>query len=73
MTSTETQEDTQATPVAETSTASPENATPTATGEIVAPEHSHDGSHEHHHHAQPTLNPELTRTVEVEAPASDVN
>ncbi len=39
----------------------------------MAPEHTHEGSHEHHHHAQPTLNPELTRTVEVEAPATDVN
>jgi trigger factor len=36
--------------------------------------HSHDQDHEgheHHHHA-PTLNPELTRSIEVEAPAEDV-
>jgi len=33
-------------------------------------DHSHEG-HEHHHH-QPTLNPELTRSIEVEAPAEDV-
>jgi trigger factor len=32
--------------------------------------HDHEG-HEHHHHA-PTLNPELTRSIEVEAPAEDV-
>jgi trigger factor len=32
--------------------------------------HEHEG-HEHHHHA-PTLNPELTRSIEVEAPAEDV-
>ena len=34
-------------------------------------DHSHEG-HEHHHHA-PTLNPELTRTIAVEAPAEEVN
>ena len=33
-------------------------------------DHSHEG-HEHHHHA-PTLNPELTRSIEVQAPAEDV-
>ena len=33
--------------------------------------HEHDG-HEHHHHPAPTLNPELTRTISVEAPAADV-
>jgi trigger factor len=32
--------------------------------------HDHAG-HEHHHHA-PTLNPELTRSIEVQAPAEDV-
>jgi trigger factor len=38
---------------------------------LAAPaEHNHEG-HEHHHHA-PTLNPELTRSIEVEAPAEDV-
>ena len=35
--------------------------------------HEHDHTHEHHHHAAPTLNPELTRTIEVEAPATDVD
>ena len=34
--------------------------------------HEHDG-HEHHHHPAPALNPELTRTIEVEAPAGDVD
>jgi trigger factor len=33
--------------------------------------HDHDG-HEHHHHPAPTLNPELTRSIEVQAPAEDV-
>ncbi len=33
---------------------------------------AHDHTHEHHHHG-PALNPELTRTIEVEAPASDVD
>jgi trigger factor len=32
--------------------------------------HDHDG-HEHHHHA-PVLNPELTRSIAVEAPADEV-
>jgi trigger factor len=35
-------------------------------------DHDHDG-HEHHHHHAPTLNPELTRTIEVEAPVADVD
>lgn len=34
-------------------------------------DHDHEG-HEHHHHA-PTLNPELTRSIEVDAPAEEVN
>ena len=33
--------------------------------------HEHDG-HEHHHPPAPTLNPELTRSIAVEAPAEDV-
>ena len=47
-----------------------------ATSEQTAPEHSHEGhdheGHEHHHHAAPTLNPELTRSIEVEASVEDV-
>ena len=43
---------------------------PETTGVVEAPAHEH--SHEHHHHT-PTLNPELTRTIEVEAPAADVD
>lgn len=36
-------------------------------------EHSHDHDHEHHGHSHgPTLNPDLTREVEVEAPAEEV-
>jgi trigger factor len=39
-------------------------------------DHEHEGheheDHEHHHHA-PTLNPELTRSIEVDAPVEDVN
>jgi trigger factor len=46
-----------------------------ATTERVAAEHSHDG-HDHegheHTHAAPTLNPELTRSIEVEASVEDV-
>jgi trigger factor len=50
----------------------------TATGETSVAEdtHNHEGhdhaGHEHHHHAAPTLNPELTRSIEVEASAEDV-
>jgi len=47
-----------------------------ATTEQGALEHSHDGhdhdGHEHHQHAAPTLNPELTRSIEVEASVEDV-
>jgi trigger factor len=35
-------------------------------------DHSHEG-HEHHHHPAPTLNPELTHSIEVEAPAAEVS
>ncbi|MGA8940507.1 MAG: trigger factor [Acidobacteriaceae bacterium] len=34
--------------------------------------HDHEG-HEHHHAPAPTLNPELTRSIEVDAPVEDVN
>jgi trigger factor len=34
--------------------------------------HEHEG-HEHHPHHAPTLNPELTRSISVEAPAEEVN
>jgi trigger factor len=49
-----------------------ETLTPT---EPVTPGHSHAGhDHEgHEHHHAPTLNPELTRSIEVQAPASDVS
>ena len=47
-----------------------------ATKEQGATEHTHEGhehdGHEHHHHAAPTLNPELTRSIEVEASVEDV-
>ncbi len=38
-------------------------------------DHAHDHEHEHHHHDQhaPSLNPELTREIEVEAPAEEVS
>ena len=46
-----------------------------ATPEAVAAEAQHDHSgHDHHHHEPaPTLNPDLTRSIEVEAPAADVD
>lgn len=34
--------------------------------------HDHDHDHEHHHHG-PSLNPELTREIEVEVPADEVS
>jgi trigger factor len=44
----------------------------TTSAEAPAHDHDHDG-HEHHHEPAPTLNPELTRSIEVEAPAADVD
>jgi trigger factor len=35
-------------------------------------DHAHDHDHEHHHHG-PSLNPELTREIEVEVPADEVS
>jgi len=35
--------------------------------------HDHAGHEHHHHHPAPTLNPELVRSIEVEAPAADVS
>jgi trigger factor len=63
MTPTDIQEETTATAV------SPEERTETHTHE--GHDHSHEG-HEHHHPPAPTLNPELTRTIEVDAPADEV-
>lgn len=54
-------------------------ATPANPAESEATEHHHEGhdheGHEHHEHAhaEPTLNPECTREVEVEVPADDVS
>jgi len=51
------------------------SATPDAVAAEAQHDHDHDHTgHEHHHHAPaPTLNPELTRSIEVEAPAADVD
>jgi trigger factor len=50
-------------------------AEPTAAGDLSTQDHDHAG-HDHsghnHSHAAPTLNPELTRSIEVEAPEADV-
>ena len=48
------------------------NETASAEAHTHEHDHSHEG-HEHHHHHGPTLNPELTRSIEVEAPAADVD
>ena len=65
MTPSETQEETFDAPAGETSAAAIETAS--------EQDHQHAPEHEHHHHAAPTLNPELTRTIEVEAPADEVD
>ena len=50
----------------------------TETGTALAEDHSHEDGHDHDHegHAHqhgPSLNPELTREIEVEAPAEEVS
>jgi len=64
-----------------------ENLAPAETSAPAVEEHTHEGhdheghdheghdhaGHEHHHHPAPTLNPELTRTITVEAPVEDVD
>ncbi len=51
------------------------SATPDAVAAEAQHDHDHDhAGHEHHHHEPaPTLNPELTRSIEVDAPAADVD
>jgi trigger factor len=51
-----------------------ENALSAETNAAGTPGEAHDhAGHEHHHHQHgPALNPELVRSVEVEAPAADV-
>lgn len=51
-----------------------EHAAPAETNAVETAGETHDHSgHEHHHHQHgPALNPELVRSVEVEAPAADV-
>jgi trigger factor len=47
----------------------------TTAGELTTHDHDHadhDHSGHNHSHAAPTLNPELTRSIEVEAPEADV-
>ncbi len=54
-----------------------DNLAPAETSAPAAEEHTHEGhdhaGHEHHHHQAPTLNPELTRTISVEAPVEEVD
>ena len=55
------------------SPAQPDNTAAEHTHDHEGHDHTHDHEgHEHHHHA-PTLNPELTRSIEVEAPAAEVD
>lgn len=52
------------------------SATPDTVAAEAQHDHDHDhAGHEHHHHHEPapTLNPELTRSVQVEAPAAEVD
>ena len=59
-------------------TVTPETAAGSATGEAQHEghdhdhAHAHDHEHDHTHQHGPALNPELTREVEVEAPAEEV-
>ncbi|HVT96876.1 MAG TPA: trigger factor [Acidobacteriaceae bacterium] len=47
---------------------------PAATAENEPTEHSHEGhQHEAHAHPHPTLNPDCTREIQVEAPADEVS
>jgi trigger factor len=52
-----------------------ETLAPAETSALAAEEHNHEGhdhsAHEHNH--APTLNPELTRTISVEAPVEEVD
>jgi trigger factor len=60
----------------ETLSATPEAVAAAAQQDQAQNDHDHAGhDHEHHHHHEPapTLNPELTRSIEVEAPAADVD
>jgi trigger factor len=60
---------------ANTLTSAETTETPATTAESESGEHNHEGhTHEGHEHAhaQPTLNPECTREVEVEIPADEV-
>ncbi|MGI4830681.1 MAG: trigger factor [Janthinobacterium lividum] len=68
MTPIDTQEEALDTAAVDTANISPEAIETSA----IEP-HVHDGHEHHHHHAAPPLNPELTRMIEVEAPASDVD
>jgi trigger factor len=56
-------------------TAETTETTPTGTAETESVEHNHE-NHEHHDHehghAQPTLNPECTREIDVDVPADEV-
>jgi trigger factor len=57
----------------ETLTPASETSTPAESHDHAGHDHDHAGhDHEHHQHG-PTLNPELTRSIEVEAPASEVD
>jgi len=53
-----------------------QNPTPEETL-ATTPAHDHDHDHDHeghaHHHHAPALNPELTRSIQVEAPAEEVD
>ena len=50
----------------------PQDTTDTTAAEAHDHDHDHAG-HDHTHEHAPTLNPELTRSIEVEAPVADVD
>ncbi len=56
----------------ETANTAPEPISP-AENQLTEAAHHHSGDEHHDHQHGPTLNPELVRSVEVEAPAADVD
>jgi trigger factor len=69
LTPTETHEETLAT----ADQIAPENTSAPEVTHDEAHTHDHAGHDHEHHHPAPTLNPELTRSIEVEAPAEAVS
>lgn len=70
MTTADTHEETETSAATENTVESTTALATNTTNTVEAPDHNHDQSHQQ---AAPAMNPELARTVEVEAPAEDVD